>query len=84
MFEPKKDHPKWLLTLYPYLFFLRYDRETLLKVLTGRLRFHWHYGWESEQEQNDSIDHPDFKYIPGSFIMHESSRSINTGPQHSI
>jgi uncharacterized RmlC-like cupin family protein len=73
MFEPKKDHPKWLQFLYPYIFFLRYDRRMLLNVLTGRVHFWWHYSWESELEKNKIIDHPDFRYVPGAFIMPQSS-----------
>jgi len=69
MFEPKKHHPKWLLFLFPNLFFLRNGRRMLLKVLTGRARFFWHYSWESEAEKDKTIDHPDFRYVPGAFIM---------------
>lgn len=69
MFEPKKHHPKWLLFPYPYLFFLGNVRRTLLRVLTGRARFFWHYSWESEAEEAKTIDHPDFRYVPGAYIM---------------
>lgn len=74
MFEPKKEHPRWVLALFPYWVFLRSDRKTFFKAITGRVRFWWHYSWESEQLENNSIDHPDFRYQPGSFIMSESCR----------
>jgi len=74
MFEPKKHHPKWLLFLFPYLFFLRNDRRMLLKVLTGCVRFFWHHSWESETEKDKTIDHPDFRYIPGAFIMPQAGK----------
>ena len=74
MFEPKKNHPGWLLSLYPYIFFLRYDRNMLLNALIGRASFHWRYSWESESQENESLEYPDFDYIPGRFIMPEDLR----------
>ena len=73
MFEPKKHHPTWLRFLYPFVFFLRNDRRMLLKVLTGRAHFHWHYSWELESEKDKTVDHPDFRYVPGAFIIPQSS-----------
>ena len=74
MFEPKKNSPRWLKTIYPYLLFLRYDRKMFFKALTGRVQFWWHYSWEAEQAGNGSADHPDFKYEPGSFIRYKPEK----------
>ena len=74
MFEPRKDHPRWVLALYPYWFLLRCNRRGFFRALTGRQRFWWHYSWESEAIES-SADHPDFNYDPGSFIMPESWRT---------
>jgi hypothetical protein len=71
MFEPKKDSPRRLLVIYPYLVFLRSDRKMFFRALTGQVRFSWHYSWEAEQPENNSVDHPDFRYEPGSFIRYE-------------
>ena len=74
MFEPKKNHPRWVLALYPYWVFLQCDRKAFVRAITGRLRFYWHFSWESEQQKKNSVDHPDFRYEPGSFIMPDSCR----------
>lgn len=62
MFEPKKNHPRWVLAFYPYWVFLQRDRKTLFRAITGRQRFWWHYSWESEELESKSVDHPDFRY----------------------
>lgn len=77
MFEPEKDSPQLLKAIYPYWVLLRNDRKMFFKVLTGRGRFYWHYRWETEHAENNSVDHPDFRYLPGSFIRyHPESVSI--------
>lgn len=70
MLEPKKDSPSWLLSVYPFLFLLRYDRSAFFRIVTGRLRFHWHYDWESQLARDDS-DNCDGWYKPGTMIMPE-------------
>ena len=82
MFEPKKNSPRWLIAVYPYLFFLRCDRKMFFKVLTGRARFWWHYSWESNQAESRSLDHPDFRYEPGSFIRYEPESSMSLESYH--
>jgi hypothetical protein len=75
MYEPKKDSPRWLLAIYPYLSILRPDRRLFFKVLTGRIRFWWHYSWETNQAENESTDHADSEYEPGSFIRYKPESS---------
>lgn len=56
MFEPKKDSPRQLLSIYPFLFLLRYDRGAFFRIVTGRLRFHWHYSWELPRDDSENTD----------------------------
>lgn len=42
------------------------------------MRFYWHYSWETEQAENNSVFHPDFTYDAGSFIMPEHYRARGT------
>ena len=82
MFEPEKDSPRLLLAIYPYLVFLRYDRKMFFKVLAGRVRFCWHYSWEAEQAEHNTVDHPDFRYEPGSFIRYQPESIMMAENEH--